>query len=122
MNQDWRSFFKEYEEQGGEVLRIKEELNREYEPTGIMMELEKQKRYPVVHFEKIAGSEFSVMANTIGTRERLALSLDVEEKELYRALAEKIQKSIEPEVIEEAPFKENCLQGEELDLTNLPLK
>lgn len=121
MNQDWRAFIKEYEEQGGEILSIKEELSREYEPTGIMMELERQKRYPLVRFEKIAGSEFPVIANTIGTRERLALSLGVEVKDLYSVLAERIKNSIEPEIIENAPFKENCLQGEELDLTKLPI-
>ena len=121
MNQDWRAFIKEYEDQGGEILSIKEGLNREYEPTGIMMELERQKRYPLVHFEKIAGSEFSVIANTIGTRERLALSLGVEVKDLYSVLADRIKNSIEPEIIENAPFKENCLQGEELDLTKLPI-
>lgn len=121
MNQDWRAFIKGYKEQGGEVLSIKEELNREYEATGIMMELERQKRYPLVHFEKIADSEFSVIANTIGTRERLALSLGIEVKDLYSVLADRIKNSIEPEIIENAPFKENCMQGEEVDLTKLPI-
>ncbi len=122
MSQDWRDFLRSFETKyPREVLRINQELNREYEPTALIMELERQKRYPLVYFERISGSEFSVVANTIATRQRMAMSIGVDERELPTAFAERIKKSIEPELINNPPFKENCLSGSELDLTKLPI-
>ncbi|KUO53547.1 MAG: UbiD family decarboxylase [Desulfitibacter sp. BRH_c19] len=122
MNQDWRAFLDSFEVQfPREVLRIKEELNRKYEPTAIIMELERQKRYPLVRFEKVSGSEFGVVANTIATRQRMAMAIGVDEKELPTAYAERIKRAIEPEIIENPAFKENCLTGPDLDLTKLPI-
>ena len=56
MNQDWRALLKTIEERG-DVVRIKETVAREYEISTLMMDLEKKKKYPVVVFENVAGSE-----------------------------------------------------------------
>ena len=51
MNQDWRNFLQEFESNfPEEVLTITEELDRQYEPTAVIMELERQKKYPLVYF------------------------------------------------------------------------
>lgn len=122
MSQDWRIFNHQFEqEHSKEVLHIKDELCREFEPSAIIMELERQKRYPLVHFEKISGSDFSVIANSIATRKRMAMAIGVEEEDLPSAYADRIKRVIEPEIIESPPFKENCYSGSELDLTKLPI-
>ncbi|WP_148136220.1 UbiD family decarboxylase [Candidatus Formimonas warabiya] len=122
MKQDWREFLADFEESHPhDVLHIEQELKPQYEPTALIMELDRQKSYPVVYFHKIAGSEFPVIANTIATRERLALGIAVPEGQLPTAFSEKIKKAIAPEVGENPPFKENILAGEELDLTKLPI-
>lgn len=122
MKQDWRSFLKDFEKtHPQDVLHIEQELNPKFESTALIMELDRQRRYPVVHFHKITGSEFPVIANTIATRERLALGMEVMEEELPTAFAEKIKKAIPPVLRENPPFKENILTGEDLDLTKLPI-
>ncbi|KPU43114.1 phenolic acid decarboxylase subunit C [Oxobacter pfennigii] len=122
MSQDWRIFLQDFEERfPREVLHIKEELKREYEPTAIIMELERRKKYSLVHFEKISSSEFGVIANTIATRQRMAMAIGVDERDLPVIYAERIKKEIEPVVLNEAPFKENCMTGKHLDLTKLPI-
>lgn len=83
MSQDWRDYLQQFEfKLPKEVLHIPEELDNKYEPTALIMELERRKRYPLVYFDKIAGSEFPVVANTLATRERLAMAIGVGEKEL----------------------------------------
>lgn len=122
MKQDWRNFLADFEKtHPQEVLHIEQELNPRFEPTALIMELDRQKRYPLVHFHKISGSDFPVVANTIATRQRLALGMGVSEEELPTAFAEKIKKSFPPVIGESPPFKENMLTGENLDLTKLPI-
>jgi len=122
MKQDWRSFLADFEKKHPQdVLHIEQELNPKFEPTALIMELDRQRRYPLVHFHKISGSNFPVVANTIATRERLALGIGVSEEELPTAFAEKIKKAIPPVLRENPHFKENILTGEDLDLTKLPI-
>jgi 2,5-furandicarboxylate decarboxylase 1 len=122
MKQDWRSFLADFEKtHPQDVLHIEQELNPKFEPTALIMEMERQGRYPVVHFHKIAGSAFPVIANIIATRERLALGIGVTEEDLPTAFAEKIKKALPPVLGENPPFMENTLVGEELDLSILPI-
>jgi 2,5-furandicarboxylate decarboxylase 1 len=79
MDQDLRSSLEKFEQLFPlEVLRIDRELNPEYEPTAVIMELERDGRYPVVFFENIRGSAFPVVANVLPTRQRLALDARTE--------------------------------------------
>ncbi len=51
MNQDFRAFLQEFEDRfPKEVLTINEELSSTYEPSAIVMELDRQKRFPLVPF------------------------------------------------------------------------
>jgi UbiD family decarboxylase len=122
MKQDWRNFLADFEKtHPQDVLHIEQELNPKFEPTALILELERQGRYPVVHFHKIIGSTFPVIANTIATRERLALGIGVNAEDLPTAFAEKIKKALPPVLGENPPFMENTLMGEELDLSILPI-
>ena len=122
MKQDWRNFLADFEKtHPQDVLHIEQELNPKFEPTALILELERQGRYPVVHFHKIIGSTFPVIANTIATRERLALGIGVNAEDLPTAFAEKIKKALPPVLGENPPFMENILMGEELDLSILPI-
>jgi len=122
MSQDWRDYLKQFEnDYPQDVLHIKEQRNREYEATAVIMELERKKRQPLVYFEKISGSGFPVVANILASRQRLALALSVRESDLPSIYATRIKKSIPPAILEEAPFQDNCLAGAELDLTKLPI-
>jgi len=122
MSQDWRDFIKSYERQFPEdVLRIKDEVSREYEPTAVIFEVERHWRFPLVLFERVAGSEFPVVANILATRQRLAMALGIKKEELPSAFAGRIKTSLPLEEIANPPFTENCLEGKDLDLTRFPI-
>lgn len=122
MKQDWRYFLQDFETRHpGDVLTISEELQREYEPTAIIMELERQKRYPLVRFDRIAGSSFPVVANTLATRHRLGLALEIEAEDLAATFASRIQNALPPERIDAPPFQANCMAGGDIDLYRLPI-
>lgn len=122
MSQDWRDYLKQFEnDYPQDVLHITEQLNREYQATAVIMELERKKRQSLVYFEKISGSGFPVVANILAGRQHLALALSVRESDLPSIYATRIKKSISPVILEEAPFQANCLAGAELDLSKLPI-
>lgn len=122
MNQDWRNFLQEFESNyPAEILTITEEMDRQFESTAVIMELERQKKYPLVYFQNIAGSEFSVIANILATRHRLALALGVDQNQLPMTFADRIEQVIAPEPITSPPFKANRVVGSQLDLQQLPI-
>ncbi len=122
MIQDWRDFLHAFETRfPEEVLIISDELDLKYEPTAIIMELDRQKRYPLVYFKNIAGAQFPVVANTLATRHRLAFALGIAENALPMAFADRIEHAISPEMIESPPFRANCIAGMDLDLQRLPI-
>jgi UbiD family decarboxylase len=122
MSQDWRDFITLYEQDNpGDVLRITEELNAVWEPTAIIMELERMRRYPLVIFEKISGRDFPVVANLLAGRERLARALGVTSEEIGSSFADRIQRSIPFEIVKSPAFLQNQFAGAELDLAELPI-
>jgi UbiD family decarboxylase len=122
MSQDLRTFLKHFEDRfPQEVLRISQELSPGYEPSAVIMELDRAKRYPLVYFEKINGSAHAIVANVLATRQRLGLALGVEAGSAAQAFAERIQTIIHPEKITEAPFQANRLTDEAVDLHLFPI-
>ncbi|MBI5248381.1 MAG: UbiD family decarboxylase [Desulfomonile tiedjei] len=122
MSQDWRVFLQQYENRcPEEVLRIEQEISREYDSTALIVELERRRRFPVVVFERVDGSEFPVVANTLATRQRLAEAIGVKKDELPSTFAHRIKTSVPPEEICDPRFNANCMEGTGLDLTRLPI-
>ncbi|MBI5583005.1 MAG: UbiD family decarboxylase [Deltaproteobacteria bacterium] len=122
MVQDLRSFLEKFEQLfPREVLRIDRELNPEYEPSAVIMELERDRRYPVVFFENIRGSAFPVVANVLATRQRLALALGARPENAAEVFAERIKSAVPPQRIPEAPFQKNRLDGAALNLSTFPI-
>ncbi len=121
MSQDLRDFLKKAEANGF-VRHVSEEVKREYEITTLMMDLEKEQRHPIVCFDQVEGSAFPVVTNVIGCRERFAEGLGVGPAEVASAYASRIKNRIEEvEVVENPPFAAHCLQGDEVNLYDLPI-
>ena len=51
-----------------EFMRIKEPLNLDYTPTALVVELEKQKRFPALYFEQPVGFDMPVIANLFAVK------------------------------------------------------
>jgi len=62
--QDLRSFLNELEaEEPDQILRVKKEVDPHFEVTGVLAKLEKERKFPVVIFEKVKGSTLPVVTN-----------------------------------------------------------
>ncbi|MEG1478701.1 MAG: UbiD family decarboxylase, partial [Clostridiales bacterium] len=81
MSQDWRVFLEELTK-AGEVHHVPEEVKREYEISTLIMDLDKQHRYPVMVFDKVENSEFPVLANILASRERFGKAMGVAGEEV----------------------------------------
>ncbi|MFC5849811.1 menaquinone biosynthesis decarboxylase [Deinococcus petrolearius] len=137
---DLRSFM-ELLESRGELLRVDVPVSRDLEITEIADRLVK-KGGPAVLFENVVGSDFPLVIGLVGTRERTALSLGVQDLD---DLAAKVGALIDlkgsggvagllgnvtklrdaahllPRRVRSAPVQEVVWRGDEVDLGKLPI-
>ena len=67
MPKDLREFLKEVEiEEPDQVLRVTREVDPHFEVTAILAKLEKERKFPIVIFEKVKGSALPVITNVHG--------------------------------------------------------
>lgn len=121
MSQDLRDFLKQADEKGV-VRHVTEEVKREYEMSTLMMDLDKEHRYPIVCFDQVENSEFPVVTNILGCRERFAEGLGVAADKVSETYAARIRSRIEEvKVVENAPFNAHTITGDDIDLYKLPI-
>ena len=104
-----------------EMLRISEPVSRDLDITSAVFELERAGRSPVVMFEHVEGFDMPVVTNVAGNRRLLALALDVDAGALPAAYRERCQNYTPVEVAGDAPWQAVVLEGEDVDLTKLPI-
>ncbi len=104
-----------------QLLRLTEPVRSEYEMTAIVFELERAGRCPVVVFENVVGQDIPVVTNIAGNRAVLASLLDVDERDLPTAFRERCQNYLPVERVESAPWQEVVIEGEDVDLAQLPI-
>ena len=137
---DIQSFMRVLEERG-ELLRVREPVSRDLEITEISDRLVK-KGGPAVLFENVVGSDYPVVMGLMGTRERMALAVGVNDLD---ELAQKIRALIDlggggsrfgllsnlpklrdamnlpPRRVKTAPVQEVVWRGDEVDLSKIPV-
>jgi 2,5-furandicarboxylate decarboxylase 1 len=89
--------------------------------TSIAFELERAGKNPVIVFENPKGSKIPVIMNVAANRRLLAACLGVEQNDLPTAFRERCQTYIPAEVVSEAAWNEVVIEGDEVDLTKLPI-
>jgi UbiD family decarboxylase len=114
-----------------EILRIRETVDTRFDMTAVAYELERAGKSPIVIFEKPghaargAGGAgvngMKVVTNVAGNRNLLAACLGVAPAELPTAFRERCQKYIPCEVVKDAAWNEVVIEGEDIDLTTLPI-
>ncbi len=121
MSQDLRDFLK-LEDEKGNVVHVPETVKRDYEISTLMMELDKEHRYPIVIFDKVENSEFPVVTNILGCRQYFADGMGVQVGEESETFAKRITERIEDiKIVENAPFYANTITGDDIDLYKLPI-
>jgi UbiD family decarboxylase len=122
MSEDLREFLQEIEaHKPGEFIRVKREIARDYEMAALVSKLETDHQIPVLLFEKIKDANFPVVVNCFASRSRIAFSLGVRPEELVQRYQEGVESQISPVEVASAPVQEVVLEGNEVDLTRLPL-
>jgi 2,5-furandicarboxylate decarboxylase 1 len=127
LGRDLRGFLEFLEaEHPDEVLRVRDPVDPIHEATAILWRLERERRWPVVVFENIRGSDIPCVTNVHASFPRLALALglgiDATPRDFTLAYMEREAHPIPPREVERsaAPCKEIVLRGDEVDLTRLP--
>lgn len=121
-NQSLRAFLRMVErEWPEEFLRISAEVDPKFESTSMLFELDRAGRSPVVLFDKIKGHQMPLVTNVAGSRKLLAACLGVTPSELPTAFRERCQKYIPCEVVDNAAWNEVVIEGDDIDLTKLPV-
>jgi 2,5-furandicarboxylate decarboxylase 1 len=126
-NQSLRSFLEMVAtDHPDELLRIAQPVDTRFDMTAIAYELERAGKSPVIIFEKPlfanpGANGMQVVTNVAGNRKLLAACLGVEVQALPTAFRERCQKYIPCELVKEAAWYEVLIEGDEVDLTKLPI-
>jgi UbiD family decarboxylase len=121
-NQSLRGFIEATEKaDASDVLRISEPVSQQLEMTATIFELDRLNKSPVVIFEKVAGFNMPVVTNVAGNRKLLARCLDSDVANLPTAFRNRCQNYIPCEVVAKGAFDEIVLEGDDVDLTRLPI-
>jgi len=118
MARDLRSFL-ELLDARGLLARIDREVDPATEASRLMRELELRGLAGL--FTRVRGAHASLAYNLIGSRETLALALDVDEAQIRNRFRAALEHRLEPIVVDDAPVQEVVEQGEQADLRRLPL-
>jgi len=117
----------------GELIRVKEAVDRDEEMSAISYLVAKQQPSPAVLFERARGFEKSpigarLLWNVLGpSLKRIAMTLeepaDTPAVELIRRVKDKLKKRTLPREVsrKDAPVYENTLTGKKIDLNQLPI-
>ena len=121
-NQSMRGFIASIEAAlPDEVLRIDTPVNPRLDISSLVFELERMGRSPIVLFENVEGSTMPVVTNVAGNRRLLSHALGVKTAELPTAFRERCTNYLPVEVVKEAAWQEVTLEGNDIELTKLPI-
>jgi UbiD family decarboxylase len=104
-----------------ELLRVREPIDLRFDAAALVFELDHAGKSPVVVFENVRGNGMQLVTNVAGNRKLLAACLGVDAADLPTAFRERCQKYIPCEVVERGAWENMALEGEDVDLSKLPI-
>jgi 2,5-furandicarboxylate decarboxylase 1 len=102
-------------------LRISEPVETRYQSTSVVFELDRAGRSPVVMFDDIGGKGMACVTNVAASRKLLAACLNTTEADLPTVFRERSQRYAPCETVERGAWDEIVLEGDDVDLTTLPI-
>jgi 2,5-furandicarboxylate decarboxylase 1 len=120
--QDLRAFVAAYgRAHPGEVIHVTEPVDLDYDVMALVLEYERQRRYPILLFERVQGSDIPIVANVVASRRALAWALGVPEAGLAAEYARRLKDPLKPVVVPDPPFRQRVVRGAGVDLESLPI-
>lgn len=104
-----------------EKVVLSELTDLDFLPTALVLELEAQKRFPVVVIERPVGFDVPVVTNLFGDRARIARMARCKPGEFAQAWTQAIENPIRPIMADNAPVHEVVALGNEADAAQLPI-
>jgi UbiD family decarboxylase len=104
-------------EEEGELVRIKKEVSHKYEVANIMNTLNEK---PTL-FEKVKGFDFPIFGGITSNRDIIAKGLSTTKENLLLKLVDSLRAPKEPEIVSQAPCHDVILQGDDVNLDNIPM-
>jgi UbiD family decarboxylase len=104
-----------------EIIKITEPVSRQLEMTSVIFELDRLGKSPIVIFENVQGSKMPVVTNIAANRKLLAHCLKSDPKNLPTTFRERCQNYIPCELVSKGAWDEVVLEGDQVDLTQLPV-
>jgi len=120
-SKDLRSFLDDLKKERPEdFIVVKKEIDPKIQLSALVVKLEKQKRWPVLLFERVKGTSFPVLTNLHASRQRLALALRSDPKEFISSYLERLSHLIKPKEVSSGPVKEVIKKGKDVNVFDLP--
>jgi len=118
---DLRSFLNVLED-AGQLVRVDESLDIKHEMANVAASLERQGG-PAPLFENVRGSKWPIFSSSVASQDRAALALGCEKSEVVKKVREALEPSngVPPTRVREAPWQENVVTGEDVDVQALPI-
>ena len=122
---DLRGFLQQLEaESPDQVVRVKREVDPRFEVTGLLARLEKERKFPVVIFEKVTGSDLPVVTNVHADPRRLFRAIGLKNAtiaDFIREYGAREHRLVEPVMVSEGPVQEIVITGKDVDVRRLPI-
>ena len=118
---DLRSFLAVLE-QAGQLARIQETVQINYELSDVAAALARQAG-PAPLFENVAGGPWPIFASGVANQTRAALALECTKGEVVSVMQKALEpaNAVKPISVADAPWKANSLQGDDIDMENFPI-
>jgi 2,5-furandicarboxylate decarboxylase 1 len=116
---DMREFLGMLEERG-DLLRISDEVDWEYEAVDLTRQTSDVDG-PALLFEKVRDSDVPCLSGIFAAKRRVAWALEVDEDDLFEVYREREKVSLPAQMTDEAPCQEVVLTGDDIDLYRLPI-
>jgi len=110
MSGDLRTFVQRLEE-SGELVRVSDELSTQHEIAAATKYVAQHEGKAVL-FERAKDYDVPIVANLLGSRERVAMAFDVKEHDLDETYLARAQNRIKPVVVTSAPVQEVVIESE----------
>jgi len=116
---DLRSFLKVLKE-NNQLMTIDKQVNLKWELGSILATLERMEG-KAAYFSKIKGYSIPVVGGLLASHKRIALALGCKVDEISEKLECALDNPIKPLVVDDAPFMENVIIGDRVDLRKIPI-
>jgi UbiD family decarboxylase len=105
----------------GELQRIKASVDPKHEIGAICKVLNERPGSPAVLFENVKGSAIPVVGQLLASDKRVAMALGLSQENVFDETVKRATSPIPPRLVTNGSCQEVIMEGEEVDVTKLPL-